>query len=285
MQVSNRFTIRSVRIDLIALLRSLLMGLGTLWMFIEPYEGLENTDFHLGYWAFLLISLVLGIAIYVADGLFLSGYMLNKATIKNDYGTDLTIEFGDLFEKDGWTAISVSDFFNSTVDEDLISSKSLHGMVLNRFWGENIADWQSQIDSSLRHVKYETAQQRKGNRRRYPIGTTAKAMVESRKFLFVALGRADEKNVTKSNAAGLICAVRGMLEAARAACSSESLNIPLMGSGLSRIGIKDAVLTDLIITAVMEESRSAKITNEIRIVLPVSLRDAINVKQYERKWN
>ena len=285
MQVSNRFTIRSIRIDLIALLRSLLMGLGTLWMFIEPYEGLENTDFHLGYWAFLLISLVLGIAIYVADGIFLSGYMLNKATIKNDYGTALTIEFGDLFERDGWTAISVSDFFNSTVDEDLISSKSLHGIVLNRFWDGNTADWQSQVNSSLRHVKFETVQQPKGNRRRYPIGTTAKATIESRKFLFVALGRANEKNVTKNNAEGLICAVRGMLEAARAACASEPLNIPLMGAGLSRIGIKDAVLTDLIITAVMEESRSAKITNEIRIVLPVSLRDTINIKQYERKWN
>ena len=35
---------RNLRIDLLAVLRSFLMGLGTLWMFIESYEGLENTD-------------------------------------------------------------------------------------------------------------------------------------------------------------------------------------------------------------------------------------------------
>lgn len=285
MQIQSRFTIKSVRIDLLALLRSLLMGIGTIWMFIESYEGLENKDFNLDYCLFLLISLAFGVVIYVADGLFLSGYMLNKATIKNDYGTALTVEFGDLFEKEGWTAISVSDFFNSTVDEDLISSKSLHGIVLNRFWSGNTADWQNQVDNSLRHVESETIQRRKGNRRRYPVGTTAKANVGGRKFLFVALGRADKNNVTINNAEGLICAVRGMLTTARAACSSEPLNIPMMGAGLARIGVKDAVLTDLIITAVMEESRNAKITSEIRIVLPLSLRDTINVKQYERKWN
>jgi hypothetical protein len=283
--MQTRFTIKSVRIDLFALLRSLLMGIGTIWMFIEPYEGLENKDFNLDYWLFLLIAFALGVAIYVADGLFLSGYMLNKATIKNDYGTALTIEFGDLFEKDGWTAISVSDFFNSTVDEDLVSSKALHGIVLNKFWAGNAAHWQSQINSSLRNVEFETVPRSKGNKRRYPIGTTAKATIDDRKFLFVALGRADEDHVTSNNAEGLICAVRGMLAKARATCSSEPLNIPLMGAGLARIGVKDAVLTDLIITAVMEESRDAKITSAIRIVLPLSLRDTINVKQYERKWN
>jgi hypothetical protein len=254
-------------------------------MFIEPYEGLENTDFNLSYGSFLAISALLGLAIYVADGLFLSGYMLNKATIRNDYGTTLTVEFGDIFEKDGWTAISVSDFFNSVVDEDLVSSKSLHGIVLNRFWANNSSDWQKQVDNSLRNIQPEVVRGRKGNQRRYPVGTTATAFTEEKKFLFVALGHADGNHVTKNNAEGLIAAVRGMLVKARAACSTEPLNIPLMGAGLSRIGIKDAVLVDLIITAVIDESRTAKITDTIRIVLPLSLRDTINVKQYERKWN
>ncbi|MDO6758522.1 DUF6430 domain-containing protein [Phaeobacter inhibens] len=281
----SRFTIKSIRIDLLALIRSLLMGVGMIWMFIEPYEGLENKDFHLDYWLFLLMSFVFGAVIYVIDGLLLSGYMVNRATIRNDYVTTLTVEFGDIFEKDGWTAISVSDFFNSTVDEELVSSKSLHGIVLNRFWAENAADWQRQIDNSLRSYECETVQKRKGNKRQYPVGTTAKATVDGRKFLFVALGRADENHVTSNNAEGLICAVRGMLTKARATCSSEPLNIPLMGAGLARIGVKEAVLTDLIITAVLEESRYAKVTNAIRIVLPLSLRDTINVKQYESKWS
>lgn len=285
MQLRNRITIWAVRVDLLALLRSFLMGLGTLWMFIEPYEGLENTDFQMGYVCFLVVSALIGGGIYLIDGLFLSGFMRNIAKIENDYGTEISLKFGDIFENDGWIAISVGDFFNSAVDEDLVSSKSLHGKTLNKYWSGNSADWQKQIEASLKGVLSTTEPRRKGNRRRYPVGTTAIATIQDKKFLFAALGRADENNVTSNNVEGLICAVRGMLEKARAVCSMEPLNIPLMGAGLSRIGMHEAVLVDLIITAIMEESRKSQITNEIRIVLPLDLRDSLNIKQYERKWN
>ena len=285
MLLRSRFTIWALRIDLLAVLRSFLMGLGTLWMFIEPYEGLENTDFHMGYFWFLGVSALIGIGIYLVDGLWVSGFMRNIARIKNDYGTEITLKFGDIFESDGWIAISVGDFFNSAVDEDLVSSKSLHGITLKKYWNGNTSDWQKQIDASLKGVQSTTEPRRKGNRRRYPVGTTATATADDKKFLFAALGCADENNVTSNNVEGLIRAVRGMLVKARAACSMEPLNIPLMGGGLSRIGMHEAVLVDLIITAVMEESRKSKITNEIRIVLPLNLRDTLNIKQYERKWN
>ena len=120
---------------------------------------------------------------------------------------------------------------------------------------------------------------------RYPIGTTVRACTDSQKFLFVALGRTNaDNNVTSANAEMLIRAIRGMVVEARAACSMEPLVIPLMGSGLSRVGIKNSVIMDLIITAVLEESRQSRVTGEIKIVLSPDKAHDINLKNHIRNW-
>ena len=110
-------------------------------------------------------------------------------------------------------------------------------------------------------------------------------MADNQKFLFVALGKTDlANNVTSANAEQLIRAVRGMVAEARAACSMEPLANPLMGSGLSRVGIKNSILVDLIITAVLEESRHGKVTGEIKIVLPEDKACHINLNNHIRNW-
>lgn len=193
--------------------------------------------------------------------------------------TRILIKFGNLFAEDGWKAIGVNDFFDSIVDEDLVSSQSLHGYVLKTYWHENRSDWDKQISSSLRHQEGVRERRSKGNQLRYEIGATGRACAKDQKFLFVALGKTNATdNVTSANAELLIKAVRGMVCEARAACSLEPLIIPLMGSGLARVGIKNSVLVDLIVTAVLEESRNGRVTNEIKIVLPEEKSHHINLK-------
>ena len=70
-------------------------------------------------------------------------------------------------------------------------------------------------------------------------------MLERKIFLFVATN-----HVTSASAESLIKAVQGLAAEARAACSMEPLVIPLMGSGLSRVGVKNSRLVDLILTGV-----------------------------------
>ena len=57
-----------------------------------------------------------------------------------------------------------------------------------------------------------------------------------------------------------------------------------MGSGLSRVEIKNSVLVDLIITAVSEESRHGRVTGEITIILSEDMAHHINLKNHIRNW-
>ena len=75
-----------------------------------------------------------------------------------------------------------------------------------------------------------------------------------------------------------------MLKKARTVCSNEPLRIPLMGSGLGRIGIKNAIVVDLILAAIVEETKLAKITDSITIVLPNEKSTEINLGSIARDW-
>lgn len=271
------------------LLRSILGSFAAIFLPIEAFEVLDLGNISLSLPEFIAIVLVPGILVFLVDGSWVSGFLKSEVEIPNSVNdTKIRVKFGDLFEEGGWKAISVNDFFDSRVDEDLVSSRSLHGYVLNTYWADNRTDWTKQVASSLNGLtaKSENRSKGKGNKNRYPIGTTARAISGEQKFLFVSLGETDlSNNETSANAEMLICAVRGMVAEARAACSMEPLTIPLMGTGLARIDTKESVILDLIITAVLEESRNGRVTEEIIIVLPTRLKKKINLKNSLRNWN
>lgn len=278
--------IRVLRQNLIELARHLLAGFGIIFLFVESFEVASNKDVLMPYLLFLTVGAVPGVILFVVDGYYFGGFLRDELVVPTQASeTEFKLKYGDMFEEDGWKAIGVNDFFDSAVDEDLVSSGSLHGYVLNTFWGENIQDWRGQVQSALSSHEGEPERRTKGNRKRYPIGTTVRASSKHHEFLFVALGKANPENyVTTANTEMLIKAVRGMAKEARAACSTKPLIVPLMGNGLARTNMPPTVLIDLILTALVEESRHGKITHEIRIVLHSKLKKSTNLKNHARKW-
>jgi hypothetical protein len=95
-------------------------------------------------------NLFLSLIVFCLDGYFFLGHLRNTITIKsNAFPSKIKIEFGDLFNKDGWKIIPVNDFFDSLVNESIVSSKSLHGQMIKRFWSGNGIDWDNQVEKSL----------------------------------------------------------------------------------------------------------------------------------------
>ncbi|MFC4348850.1 macro domain-containing protein [Kordiimonas lipolytica] len=266
--------------------RALLTAIGIIWLFIESYEGITNQELDLSYKDFLLSSTLLGLLLFFADGLFLEGFFKNEIVISsNSFDTKISVLFGDFFDQKGWKAIGVNDCFDDIVDDIIVSSKSLHGQVIQKFWGGNSGNWRNQVDTALSQTPFTTITRNPGRTRRYEIGTTATAIVNENKFLFVALGRTDETtHRTSATAEDLIKAVRGLLVKARNSCSNETIYIPLLGSGLARIGIKNAILVDLILTAVFEETKQGKVSNSIKIVLPKDKKPEIDLGSIYQDW-
>lgn len=269
-------------------IRSVFMSFGGMFLLIESFEVVTpNGDIQFPYLLFLLLGAMSGLGLFYFDGFYVAGYLKRQVILKNkNIGTPVTIKFGDLFAERGWKAVGVNDFFDSVVDDDLVSQHSLHGQVLNQFWGGSGHDWDMQVEQALRDTEFERVERAKGNQNRYAIGATAPVACDDHKFLFVALGRTKlENNETQAKTDDLIVAVRGVLRSARTKCANEPLVIPLMGSGLARVGIDNAILVDLILAAIVEETKQLKVTGSITIILPEDKSDEINLGSISRDWN
>lgn len=268
-------------------LYSFFTSLGIVWMIFEAYMSFTGKGSIISYQQYLLIAAIVGFIWMIIDGMFLSGFLRTSISIKsNGFDTNIVVKYGNLFDQDGWKAIAVNDFFDSQVDENHIASNTLHGYTLKTYWGGNIDDWNQQVTSDLSNTTSKTKRRSSGKRELYPVGTTAIAKKDEMKMLFVALTHTDLNTLeTKSDTVDLNHALQGLLRKARTVCANETLNIPLMGSGLSRIGIKNNILVDLILTVIFEETKQSKITNEIRIILPSEKINEISLHHIQKDWS
>jgi hypothetical protein len=251
------------------------------------YNGLMPKDIDCSFWCLILIASILGIVWFFLDGFLITGFLKRKIEIKsNAFDTKIIIQFGDLFEQDGWKAVPVNEFFDSLVDDKHISAESLHGIFLQKFWAGNIADWDKQIDNSLsENDLLEEINRNSGKTKRYRIGATAIAEKGDNKFLCVALTKTHIGSLqAEATPIDLLQALSGLLLKAREICAGSALNIPLLGSGLSRTGIKLNILVDLALMVIFDESKKSKITDNIRIILPKNKIKEIDLNTLQKDW-
>ncbi|MGB7336941.1 MAG: macro domain-containing protein, partial [Salaquimonas sp.] len=110
------------------LIGSLLKTFGVLFLCMESYEVITDSNIKLSLLEFVALLLIPGLIYFLVDGYFIKGFLRLEVIIPNPGSdTEISVKFGDVFAESGWKAIGVSDFFDSIVDEDLVSSKSLHG--------------------------------------------------------------------------------------------------------------------------------------------------------------
>lgn len=279
-----------IKDKIVSFVQSILSGISVFWMFIEAHNALDQTYvWNINFYVLLLVGVCIGTIWFVINGFFLQGFLKSSIEIRsNALQTNLNVKFGDIFSQKGFIAISVNDFFDSLVDDRHISSNSLHGKMLKNYWAANTSDWDFQVDNQLKGVLEIEKIKRKENAKskRYEIGTTVITSTGFNKFLCTVLTKTNIDNL-ECNASldDFLIAIKSMLIKARSVCSGEPLNIPLLGSGLSRTGIKENIIIDLILLVIFSETRKAKITENINIILPKAKRKDINLLNILEDWS
>ena len=111
-------------------------------------------------------------------------------------------------------------------------------MLLHRCFGGHSEAFDGQIDDQLKGIEGTPVERVEGKARRYPIGTCAVITADKEKYLVFALARTDPAtSKAYSDVTALWAALRGLWERARVEASGEPLNLPLVGSGLSGLGL------------------------------------------------
>jgi Thoeris protein ThsA, Macro domain len=199
--------------------------------------------------------------------------------------TCIIVLFGDLFQQDGVKAVAVNDFFDSKLGKP-VSENSVHGKFINLCFGGYSEAFDKQIKANLKDVApIEVVEREEGKSHRYPIGSTAFLTADAGNYIAVALTETDvASSKVSADVTMMWIALHSLWQRARVECGGAPLNVPLIGSGLSGLGLPTRDLLNLIILSAINETKEKAITNTIRIVLARDRYDEVDLRDVKRHW-
>jgi len=199
--------------------------------------------------------------------------------------TCIEIMFGDLFIQDGIRAIAVNEFFDSELGKP-VSPLSLHGIFLQKCFGGHTRDFDSLVNKELAgttsHINLEKIQ---GKQECYPIGTTALIPVNDDRYIIFALAKTEPSTCKAySNVEFMSKALHDLWKRARNEANGYPVNIPLVGGGLSGMGLPTNDLLNLIVLTAITETKTRQVTRIIRVVLHKSRFKDVDLRDFKSRF-
>jgi len=209
----------------------------------------------------------------------------SRRTIKvANSNTTIEILFGDLFAQDGIRAIAVNEFFDSKLGRP-VSDKSLHGMFIKQCFGGHPEPFDKQVDEQLRKIDSTEVEKIEGKTKRFEIGSTALIMVDQDRYLAFAFAKTDPTNCKAySDVTMMWVALHKLWQRARIEANGHPVNLPLVGSGLSGLGLPTRDLLNLIVLSAITETKAREITHTIRIVLHRDRFEELDLRDVQEHW-
>jgi hypothetical protein len=228
-------------------------------------------------WAYLAI-------IFVVAGIY-GGFTIrekNQVQLKLSDRVKANVFFGDIFQQNEITVIPVNDYFDTLVDDNVVSSNTLHGKFIKNVFGGNEANLKEQIESSLSEVKpIDVNSNRKiENNKKYPLGTVCEVKHEGKVFYLVALTRFNENHraeITNSEYQDVLCRLFEFIEQKS---QGRKVNIPLIGAGHSGCKISKQKLLEFLLFSIAL-SDNLTLIKGVNVVLHDTVKDEIDLSMTE----
>jgi len=198
--------------------------------------------------------------------------------------TTIEVVFDDLFKQEGIRAIAVNELFDSKLGKP-VSDKSIHGIFIQKCFGGHPESFDKQVDEQLGNIQSEEIAKVEGKSKRYPIGSTALITVNQDRYLAFAFAKTDPSTCKASSDVRIMwVALHELWKRVRIESGGYPVNLPLVGSGLSGIGLPTRTLLDLIILSAITETKEKEVTQRIRIVLHRDRFDALDLRDVKQHW-
>jgi hypothetical protein len=198
--------------------------------------------------------------------------------------TIIEVLFGDLFAQDGIRAIAVNEFFDSKIGKP-VSDKSIHGLFIQKCFGGHPESFDKQVDEQLRDVESQEVKKIEGKSKCYPLGTTALISVNQDRYIAFAFAKTDPDTCKASSDVTMMwVSLHKLWQRVRIESGGHPVNLPLVGSGLSGVGLPTRDLLDLIILSAITETKTREVTQRVRIVLHRDRFDALDLRDIREHW-
>ena len=190
-----------------------------------------------------------GVALLVASAI---GYLLtwkwadNLNHISVDIeGSTVDIKVGDIFAQEGLKAIAFNEFFDTQVDDRIISGTSINGVLITKHVPD-LGVLNDHIDSygfDPDAIEEDHVDRKEGRRTRYRLGT----ICVYQDFLLTAFSKFDSTNKASLTMAEYLEFLIAFWDRVNRVYSQRSVSTTIFGSGITRIkGHRDISDEDLL---------------------------------------
>jgi hypothetical protein len=188
---------------------------------------------------FLVVCIILYFVIWI---------IANKRTsIKlNIGGTPVKIKSGDIFTQEGLKVIPFNEYYDTKVDDEIISHRSLNGQYIDKNWNQAVDKLDSLISNNtkLKELQLENNVKRNGKTVRYPIGS----IIVIDDFVLTAFSKFDNKNCARLTINDYLNFLIKFWNEVNSVYAQKKVVVPIFGSGITRFtnGMEDINENDLL---------------------------------------
>jgi len=225
-----------------------------------------------------------------AGGLFLLGlgllyfclwYRANglQTVQLNIEGSTVVIRTGDIFEQPGFKAIAFNEYFDTQVDDRIISSNSLNGIFLK----EHLPISLDEFDDLINTYKFEQDDvleanvEREGKSTRYRLGT----VFVCDEYIATAFSKFDSHNRAVLTMPQYLEFLISFWDNVNRVYSQKSVSVTIFGSGITRIkehkNISDEDLLKIMLWTFRISEMRFKFPAKLTIVVHKDKIDSINL--------
>lgn len=161
-------------------------------------------------------------------------------------GSQVHVKAGDIFRQPGLRVIAFNEYFDTLVDDRIISKQSLNGVFIKEYLDVNVATFDEQISKypfDEANVISRSVERAPGKRIQYKIGT----IYPYKDYLITAFAKFDRNNKATLTMPEYLEFLITFWDNVNAVYSQRDVSTPIFGSGITRIdGHKDISDEDLL---------------------------------------
>ena len=161
-------------------------------------------------------------------------------------GSRVTVEVGDIFQQPGLKAIAFNEYFDTEVDNKIISEESINGIFIRKHLGIPVSELDSHIDNYSfgdREILGNNENRTQGKKRQYQIG----AICVFKDYILTAFSKFDESNKAQLTMPEYLEFLINFWDRVNNVYAQRSVSTAIFGSGITRIkGHKDISDEDLL---------------------------------------
>ncbi|MBW7475688.1 hypothetical protein K0T92_13120 [Paenibacillus oenotherae] len=223
-------------------------------------------------------ALALLVLVYIV--IWVHGNMRRSITLTINT-SEIEVKFGDIFSEEAdLKVIAFNEYFDTLVDEKVISSSSLNGIYIKKFYQGNVAVLDDIISSDTHlpeMIVSENAGRTAGKKTKYKLGTIC--TVDD--YLLTAFSRFDDRNKAYLEMNDYINCLLNFWNEIDRVYAGRTVALPVLGSGITRFrgyeNISDQELLELIIWTFKVSRIKFAYPSKVKIVVWQKKQEKINL--------